>query len=436
MNKISLIIGREYLTRVRKKSFIVMSILGPILFGLLFIVPIWLATRGGETKTITVVDESGLFTETLSGNDDLKFQIENQQLDAAKIDLQTSDSYGLLYIPNISAESPEGIQFFSHSKPSISDINRIEGLIRNKLEEIKLEKSGISREMLDNLKVRVSISTISISDEGEKESNSGAATFIGYAGSILIYFFIFFYGAQIMRGIVDEKSSRIVEVIMSSVKPMQLMIGKIVGIGAVGLTQLLLWVVLTTVISTGIKATFGGAQNEVQATELALAQAPDTNQATERAEMIDRAFNSLATLNFPLVIVSFIFYFLGGYLVYGALFAAIGSAVDSEVDTQQFMLPITIPLILSIVMLSAVLNEPHGSLAFWMSIIPLTSPIIMMMRIPFDVPEWELALSMVLLAGFFFFTTWFASRIYRVGILMHGTKVNYKVLAKWFMMKN
>lgn len=223
---------------------------------------------------------------------------------------------------------------------------------------------------------------------------------------------------------------------MSSVKPMQLMIGKIVGIGAVGLTQLLLWVVLTTVISTGIKATFGGAQNEVQATELALAQAPDTNQATERAEMIDRAFNSLATLNFPLVIVSFIFYFLGGYLVYGALFAAIGSAVDSEVDTQQFMLPITIPLILSIVMLSAVLNEPHGSLAFWMSIIPLTSPIIMMMRIPFDVPEWELALSMVLLAGFFFFTTWFASRIYRVGILMHGTKVNYKVLAKWFMMKN
>jgi len=437
MNKISLIIAREYLVRVRKKSFIIMSILGPLLFGMLFIVPVWLATREGEVKEVDVIDESGLFTNSFGDNGELQFKLIAESLESAKSKLANSGTYGLLYIPAITAEAPGGVQFYSYSKPSISDINRMEGIIRQRLESIKLENSGISQEVLDNLKVNVDIGTISISEEGEKESNSGAATVIGYVASIMIYFFIFFYGAQIMRGIIDEKNTRIVEVIISSVKPTQLMIGKIVGIGAVGLTQLALWVILTSLIGGGIKAAFGvETTSPVAQTQVMAPAAAEAIEQDESKEMVTKVFNSLETLNFPKVIAIFIFYFIGGYLVYGALFAAVGSAVDTEVDSQQFMLPITIPLILSMVVLGVVLDDPHGSVAFWMSMIPLTSPIIMMMRVPFDVPTWQLLLSMALLVGCFFFTSWLAGRIYRVGILMHGSKVNYKVLAKWFMMKN
>jgi ABC-2 type transport system permease protein len=312
----------------------------------------------------------------------------------------------------------------------MTTVRSIEKTIKNEIEELKLVQSGIAKEQLESLKTKVDINTISLSISGEeKESSSGAASVAGYIGSFLIYIFIFLYGAQIMRGVIEEKTSRILEIIISSVKPFQLMIGKIIGVAAVGLTQFGLWIILSFTITTIVTSVFGIGGGGAEAG----AMMADNKEAMSQ---MDTIFSSVSALNFPLIIAVFLFYFLGGYLLYGALFAAVGSAVDSDADSQQFMFPITVPLIFSIAVLGAVLNDPNGSLAFWMSIIPFTSPIVMMMRVPFGVPEWQLALSMVLLIGGFIFTTWVAGRIYRIGILMHGTKVNYKTLAKWFVMKN
>ena len=230
-----------------------------------------------------------------------------------------------------------------------------------------------------------------------------------------------------MRGVIEEKNSRIVEVILSSVKPFELMMGKVIGIAMVGLTQFVLWILLTGAVTMGVSAVMVS-----DGAEMAQVAAGD-NTIQMEPTLIENAFSALGAVNFPLVIGAFLFYFIGGYLLYGALFAAIGSASDSDADAQQFIFPVTAPLIVSIISLSIVLEDPHGSIAFWMSIIPFTSPIIMMMRIPFGVAPWELILSMSMLILGFLFTLWIAGRIYRVGILMHGTKVNWKILAKWFM---
>ncbi len=432
MNKISLIIAREYLTRVRKKSFIIMTFVGPMLFALMFIVPTWLATRGGDEKTIQVIDESGLFQNSFEDTDELVFKVVSMDREVAKRELRDSENYGLLYIPAFEVDNPQGFQFYSVAKPSVGVISSLERTMRQKIETVKLEKSGLDQAVVDNLRANVSISTISITEQGEQESSSLAATGIGYISSLLIYFFIFFFGAQIMRGVIEEKTSRIVEVIISSVKPFQLMLGKIIGVGAVGLTQFLLWVLLTFAITTGLSAVFGFDPQAMSQ----MSEANGAAQAAAGSNEFAQIMTAINSVNIPLVIISFVFYFVGGYLLYGSLFAAVGSAVDSEADSQQFMFPVTIPLIISIVVLGAVLNEPHGPVAFWMSMIPLTSPVVMMMRIPFGVPEWQLALSIAILIGGFLFTTWLAARIYRVGILMHGTKVTYKTMAKWFTMKN
>ncbi|MEQ8712209.1 MAG: ABC transporter permease [Cyclobacteriaceae bacterium] len=429
MHKIGLIISREYLTRVRKKSFIIMTIIGPVLFAALIILPTWLASQDGEQKVIEVLDDSGNFTGKFQDTESLVFEYITGDLDAAKERVPNDNTFGLLYIPAIDIDQPAGISLYTLSNPSIVMVKTIERTITNEVEEIKLTKSGIDKETLASLKADITVDTISLSTTGEeKASSSGAASIAGYVSSFLIYFFIFYYGAQIMRGVIEEKTNRILEVIISSVRPMQLMLGKIIGVAAVGLTQFVLWVMLTFAISSLVAATFG---IDASASPQMSAQAQDVPM-----EEIDNIMSSLTSLNFPLIIGVFLFYFLGGYLMYGALFAAVGSAVDSDADSQQFMFPITIPLIFSIVVLGAVLKDPDGSLAFWMSMIPLTSPVVMMMRTPFGVPEWQLALSMALLIGGFLFTSWVAGRIYRVGILMHGTKVNYKTLAKWFVLKN
>lgn len=428
MHKIGLIISREYLTRVRKKSFIIMTIIGPLLFAALIILPTWLASQDGDQKVIEVLDESGSFRDKFQDTESLVFEYISGDLATAKERVPNENTFGLLYIPAIDIDNPTGISLYTLSNPSIVMVKTIERTIKSEIEEIRLTNSGIDKEMLASLKADVNVNTISLSTTGEeKASSSGAASVAGYVGSFLIYFFIFYYGAQIMRGVIEEKTNRILEVIISSVRPMQLMLGKIIGVAAVGLTQFVLWVMLTFAISSLVASIFG----------IDAAASPQMAQAQDvPMEEIDNIMSSLTSLNFPLIIGVFLFYFLGGYLMYGALFAAVGSAVDSDADSQQFMFPITIPLIFSIVVLGAVLKDPDGTLAFWMSMIPLTSPVVMMMRTPFGVPEWQLALSMVLLIGGFLFTSWVAGRIYRVGILMHGTKVNYKTLAKWFVLKN
>lgn len=436
MNKILIIISREYLSRVKKRSFLIASILGPIFLAAIIVLPTYLALQSGDEKNILVLDKSGLFDDVFVNEegDEMKFEVISTDLESAKQKLLEEDKDGLVYIPEIDIENPEGYSFYSGSNPSMSIVSSIESRIDRKVEDMRLAKSGLDKSVIESFKVNTNISTFNLSKSGdEKKSSSGAATAVGYIASFMIYMFVFIYGAMCMRGVIEEKNTRIVEVIVSSVKPFQLMVGKVIGIAAVGLTQFLIWILLTVVVLTGITAVVGGdkMQEAQQANEMVQAQQSQMNSG-EFAE----AFAVLDAINFPLVIGSFLFFFMGGYLLYGALFAAVGSASDTDQDSQQFMFPVTIPLIAAIVMLGAVLKDPNGSLAFWMSMIPFTSPIVMMMRVPFGVPIWELILSMVLLVLGFIFTTWVASRIYRVGILMHGTKVNWKVLAKWFMSSN
>jgi len=431
MNNIFLVIQREYITRVRKKSFLIMSIVGPLLIAGLWIIPIWLATRDTEEKTIEILDDSGLFQSKFSESTAFKFNYLDTGIDEAKQIFSSSDSYGLLYIPNISLDDPEGITFFSDKNPSIEVIQNLEREMKGVLEEIKLVRSNIDKATLEGLKVDLSIDMINMADGGEKTGSAGVATIVGYISALMIYFFVFVYGIQILRGVIEEKANRIIEVIVSSVRPFHLMMGKILGVGAVGLTQYLIWLVLSVGITTGISTFYNVDRTAAMTENMEMADDGD-----EGAEFVAEIFNSLESINFTLLAFAFLFYFIGAYLLYGSLFAAIGSAVDNDTDAQQFQLPITIPLIFSLIVLSAILREPDGSLAFWLSMIPLSSPIIMMMRIPFGVPFWEIALSMSFLVAGFIFTTWLASRIYRIGILMHGAKVNYRILAKWFFMKN
>jgi ABC-2 type transport system permease protein len=444
MNKIGLIIQREYLTRVRKRSFIVMTILGPILFGGMFATIIWMSTREGDEKIIEVIDESGHFDQKFQDTQELLFVYTNSNVDEAKAVLSESDRFGILHIPPLDLEQPRNIAFFSESSPGIDLVSSLEKTIKNEIEDIKLSQSGIDKETLEGLKTDIDIATIRLTDSGEKEANTGVAAFIGYIAAFMIYMFVFIYGAQVMRGVIEEKSNRIVEVIVSSVKPFQLMVGKIIGIAAVVLTQMALWIILTFGITTVIGGFMGpelAAKQQQDMEQMNQAMVTQTEvegsmEADSSGTLYARVMSGIGTMNIANILLSLIFYFLGGYLLYAALFAAVGSASESDADTQQFMFPITIPLIIAIASLAAVLKDPHGSLAFWLSMVPFTSPVVMMMRIPFDVPLWEQLLSMVLLVLGFLFTTWLAGRIYRIGILMHGSKVNYRTLAKWFMMRN
>ena len=433
MHNIFLIIQREYITRVRKKSFLIMSIVGPLLIASLWVVPIWLSTRDTDQKTIEILDDSGYFNEKFTETSSLKFEYIQTDLVAAKTEILSGENYGLLYIPRINIDDPEGITFFSGKNPSIEVIQDLEWAMKSVVENIKLERSSIDQATLDSLRADIDIDMINMTESGEKAGSAGVATIIGYISALMIYFFIFVYGIQILRGVIEEKSSRIVEVIVSSVKPFHLMMGKILGVGAVGLTQYVIWLVLSIMITTGISSYFNIDRKDSLPAQTEQAEIIQEDQGNE---FVAEMFNSLESIDFGLLAFAFFVYFIGAYLLYGSLFAAIGSAVDNDADAQQFQLPVTIPLIFSLIVLTAILREPDGSLAFWLSMIPLFSPVIMMMRIPFGVPYWEIALSLTFLIAGFIFTTWLASRIYRIGILMHGSKVNYRILGKWLFMKN
>ena len=446
MSKVNLIIKREYLTRVRKKSFIVMSILGPMLFAAFMLVPAWLATmEDTDVKKIAVIDSSKVFIGELTETEFIKFDyLENENLEELKHTYKARGYYGVLYISHIVSYSPSAVIFYSDKQPPLSLKSHMSNEIKTYVEDLKLLAHDIENldEILQSIETDIDITTIKLSDTGtEKESSTGVAMAVGYAGGFLIYFFIFLFGAQVMRGVIEEKSNRIIEVMISSVKPFQLMMGKIVGIGLVGLTQFLLWVILTVVLVTGAQQVFF-PETTRNPTEQALAQdilskntetVISSNQPapTEDMEKIGELFDYVKTINFGLILSAFLFFFLGGYLLYGSLFAAVGAAVDNETDTQQFMFPITIPLVIGIFVMINTINNPESAVSYWFSIIPFTSPIVMMVRIPFGVPYWDLIISAVLLILTFIGTTWLAGKIYRVGILMYGKKVNYKELYKW-----
>ncbi|MCB2222244.1 MAG: ABC transporter permease [Bacteroidetes bacterium] len=452
MEKVKLIILREYLTRVRKKSFIIMTILGPLLMAALFVVPVFLAQLEGDTKTIAIVDETGLFAPSFKNSENLNFISLDENVDSLKLQLDERNLYALLHIPLTELTVPNTAKLYSNGQPNIIVTGYVRETMRKEIEALKLSASGIDPEVLRSIKSSVNLLTIRV-NEGGKEENSSTelAMAVGYIGGILIYIFIFMYGAQVMRGVIEEKTSRIIEVIVSSVKPFQLMMGKIIGVALVGLTQFVLWVILTLVIVTSVLSIFSGDIQSYQSSQLQVnkdpimlyepdgssVDQPDANQNQgEINEAVIAIFDRINSIPFQVIIPLFLFYFIGGYLLYGALFAAIGSAVDNETDTQQFMLPVTVPLILSIIVAQFIMFNPDGPLAFWLSIFPFTSPVIMMVRLPFEVPYWDVVLSMALLVIGFLFTTWLAAKIYRTGILMYGKKINYKELWKWIRYKN
>lgn len=423
MNKILLIIEREVLNRVGKKSFLVATILIPLIFPAL----IWAlviinkkSTENDAKKIVYYVDESKLFKPDTSI---YSFRPFDGSIEEAKEAYQHTDDLGLLYIPNVDINDPKGITLYSVGQPTMDDETSIRSILSEQVKNLRMERLHLRKSALDSLNENVSMSTINVTAGGtEKKSNSVQLYIVGMVFGILMYMFIFIYGAQVMQGIIEEKTSKVVEVIVSSVRPFQLMMGKILGLATVGLLQFLIWIILMTSL-TMLSLNFAGIS---------------TQGGAEAAQQSGGLAKVAELMNLPwgYIIFCFLFYFLGGYLIYGALFAAVGSAVDSPAEAQQFMFPVTLPMLISYMSLFVfILREPHSPVSVWLSIIPFTSPIAMMGRLGSDVPLWQLILSMVLLVGGFIFTTWVAGRIYRVGILMSGTKVNYKVLAKWFLMK-
>lgn len=441
MNKINIIILREYLTRVKKKSFIVMTILGPILIASIWVLPVVLMSVSTEERTIQVLDETGLFAHRFTDTKTTNFVNISMDLETAKDNLHNSGDYGLLWIPATELNVPNTAIFYSPGQASLEVTSHIRNVMKNEVESLKLEASGVDPEILRSIKSNVIINTIKIDKSGsEEKSFTEVSMILGPVAGILIYMFIFIFGAQVMRGVMEEKTNRIVEVIISSVKPFELMMGKIVGVALVGLTQFMLWVILTLGIVGILTATVIDTAELTKSEQLYTGQGKilDADKLAEYSEQMQaqdsfnvQIFEAIQSINYGVMIGAFLFFFLGGYLLYAALFAAIGSAVDNETDSQQFMFPVTVPLILALVMFGMIINNPHGTVAFWFSIIPLTSPIVMMVRIPFGVPYWEVALSAGLLILGFLATTWLAAKIYRTGILMYGKKVNYAVLWKW-----
>ncbi|AQG78365.1 ABC transporter permease [Spirosoma montaniterrae] len=439
MNTIFLIIKREYLVRVRKKSFVVMTILGPVLIFGFYAVIGWAAISSINQKKVAVVDESGMIASRLKSDKEMVYSTLRQPLPQAKQAFLKQGYDALVFIPKAVVEQPKTVQIFAEKGVSLDVQSNIEKAISKEIETIKLSQAGINQQVIQDAKVDVDAQTISMADGGEKSSNSIAMYVIGYFCAILIYISLMIYGTQVMRGVMEEKTNRIVEVIISSVKPFQLMIGKIVGVALVGLTQFMLWILLTVGLFTvggklmGDKVEQGRQAAQPTAMMNNNANSPEVKKVQENA--VASVMKAVGTLNIPLIVACFLFYFLGGYLLYSALFGAIGAAVDNETETQQFMLPVMMPIIASIAFAQIAAREPDGAMAFWTSMIPFTSPVIMLVRIPFGVPGWQLALSMTLLVLGFIGTIWLASRIYRVGILMYGKKVSYKELSKWVFYK-
>lgn len=420
MNKIWLIISREYLVRVKKKSFIVMTILGPILMAALLVTPTILSMQDQQNRLVALSEKNIEFLEPLNKIENTKFTvIADEELELLKKDFSQTEYYAVL------DKDKDQFYLLSDQQISLSVKRSIADKIEKIIERNKLKLAGIDLKVLESSVTEINIQTKIITLDGENINSSTEGSMgIGFITGILIYMFIFMYGTMVMRGVIEEKTNRIVEVIISSVKPFQLMMGKIIGVALVGLTQFILWIILTMALAALAELLLFNP-NEL------ISQA----NSAENTEIMSKITNLIGGINFMQIILCFIFYFISGYLLYSSLFAAVGSAVDAEADTQQFVVPITVPLLLAIMLIQPVMDNPDGTLAFWMSMIPFTSPVIMMVRLPFGVENWELFISMLSIITGFVATTFLAAKIYRTGILMYGKKISYKELWKWLSYK-
>lgn len=441
MGNIGLIIRREYLSRVRKRSFIVMSLLGPLILASVLVFVFWTSLEESENQHILVVDDGYPFFADLEGTATIRLDVQDLSLEKAEALLEVSDYTAILYLPK-KILSNKSAQLIFKKQPSYRVQRQLEERLQQYLELSKLKEFSISETDYRRLKAPVTVIPFKYAGPGEEaEQTDMLPAIVGQIFAILIFMFIFLYSVSVMRGVIEEKTNRIIEVMVSSVKPFQLMLGKIIGVGAVGLTQYLLWAVLTFVLAGIGQAIIIGdrymasSQPSGGMTEM-IQEQMDDEQSLELLKMSEdeNVFSELQRVNFPLMIGIFIFYFVGGYLLYSALMAAVGSAVDSDTDTQQFVLPITFPLLLAYLLSFQVFNNPDGALGTWLSIIPFTSPVIMMIRISYGIDAvdmWQVYLSAFLLVSTFLGAVWISARVYRTGILMYGKKASLREIIKW-----
>lgn len=430
MNKIILVIQREYMTRVLKKSFWISSLLAPVLLTAIYAIPIWLAMKDKEVKKVAILDQSHLWKASDLQDKELAFTFVSKPEAAFKTQFAAEGYDAFVSVPGDVLTNPKGLHIYSSKNIGLSLKESVERLIQNKVRQELMYKAGISAKVYEDTQVDVDSETITISETGDETNSSSAGAMIlaGVMGLIL-YVTLLLYGSQVMNGVIEEKSNRIIEVIISSVKPYQLMLGKIIGVGLVGLTQFVLWIVLTIGLTQATGKFY--ASKVKAAVELSQGNTSvEMNKAMQDSPM-GEVTKVLESTNIPLILLSFLFYFFVGYLLYSSLFAAIGSAVESPTEAQQFTFIVMIPIILSFLLAQYTMQDPDSTIAFWASMIPLTSPINMMVRLPYGVPVWELAVSMALLVLGFLACSWLSARIYRVGILMYGKKVTWRELAKW-----
>ena len=440
MSKIGIIIGREFNERVRKKSFIITTLLTPLLMIALMVAPMLLTQySGSEQKHIAVVDDSGLIGKKLISNDEILFEQAELPIELARI--QFSDSYAILHIGSSIMENSADIRLYTNSTASITLEMGLASQIENVIQDIKLQNLNIENlpAILASIKTDINLHSYSNgapteesaagTHTGEKANSSIVATVVAYALSFMLYMFILIYGVMVMQSVIEEKNSRVLEVMVSTVRPIEMMLGKILGVASVALLQVAIWVVLLLGVGFFVMP-------ELIPSEMSMAVEMLKQGASPENAGVDMGLlQAIATLTdvayLAKIIVSLLVFMVSGFLLYAALFAAIGSSVDNPQDAQQLQTPVTIPIILSLFVMLSVINDPTSELAFWFSMIPLTSPIVMMARIPYDIPTWEIALSLGILIATFAVVVWFAGKIYRVGILMHGKKPTLKELWKW-----
>ena len=437
MNKIGLIIKREYMTRVRKRSFLILTFLGPILMAAIYIIPIMLALNSSnEHLRVAIVDESHWFEERFTDTKDHTFiNMPNQPIDSVKEMVKSGVFDMAVYVPPTQLNIPSNAVVYSIRQVPMEVENYISSVMKKEIEDQKLMAKGVDPEIVSAVKTDVNLQIMRMDDKGnEKETFTKVQFALGIGLSMLVYMFIIFFGGQVMQGVSEEKTNRIIEVIVSSVKPFQLMMGKIIGVSLVALTQFLLWIVLTGALYLGFSAFMGLSSPEILSSGTVMSQQINTNDIMSN-EAVQNIVQIAHSIDFGTIIGCFLIFFILGYLLYATLYAAIGSLVDNNTDSQQFTLPVTVPLIVAIITSFYIVNNPDSSLSVWLSMIPFTSPISMMVRIPFGVPIWQIVLSVVILAGTFIVMTWFAAKIYRTGILMYGKKLSYKEIFKWLKYK-
>lgn len=434
MKKLWVIIQREYLTRVKRKSFLLTTIALPLAILGFYALMFFIALGGGgtTTKRVAVVDNSGYFKNQLTNSKSITFSYPDEEFESLKARLDKTDYSGILYVPEINIyKVNDNIKYYSDNKLGLASKEYIHDELARKIRNLRMENQGLDKRILDSLNVDLQLAEVSITtkDESTNEAASELLSGIGYVMGFVLYFVLIIFGTMVMKGVKEEKTNRIVEVIVSSVKPFQLMLGKILGISLVGITQFLIWGVL---FYAGYFLLFPILLTQMNIDPAIMEQSSASSDMMQDLDGMEQMILSLTQYDgYGKLILGFLFYFFGGYFIYASLFSAVGSAVSDDTESQQLAMPVMMPIILSLVVLTTLFNDPNNSLAVWTSIFPLTSPIIMPARIPFDPPLWQIILSAVsLIVGALFFV-WISAKIYRTGILMYGKKINAKEIFKW-----